>query len=284
MAEVIKQWLKSRIDPLVSVQTTYTNPTQADLVIQTWSGVRVRVHLVNEPLRTRMIKHILQDATSVGVSTIFLLDARLFPADGERFVLKEWLQGIQMLTSGYVYAYRVVDRQLQVFQAHFEQVKPTSYEHKVWYGPQVPFARLRHYRTSIKLRFLKGDWLVADFDTPPFWRNSDYRTYRTQRDNIYNSQRPTRWETWSAYRQTWKGNNDGPIASPTSPLRAYLQECYTLLGVDESASQEEVKRAFRKQAISVHPDTSELPHDAAEDKFRALSNAYEYIKSARGWT
>ena len=51
-------------------------------------------------------------------------------------------------------------------------------------------------------------------------------------------------------------------------------EYYDLLEVSKSASQEEIKRAFRKQAMKYHPDRN--PGDKeAEQKFKQINEAYE---------
>jgi DnaJ like chaperone protein len=58
------------------------------------------------------------------------------------------------------------------------------------------------------------------------------------------------------------------------------------LEIDSSATDDEVKKAYRKQAMKHHPDkVSHLGEEirkAAEEKFQKLNEAYERIKSARG--
>ncbi len=55
------------------------------------------------------------------------------------------------------------------------------------------------------------------------------------------------------------------------------EDYYTLLGVDKSASAEDIKRAFRKAAMQCHPDLH--PGDKeAEQKFKKINEAYEVLK------
>jgi curved DNA-binding protein len=54
------------------------------------------------------------------------------------------------------------------------------------------------------------------------------------------------------------------------------KDYYTLLGVSRDASQEEIKRAYRKQARKFHPDVSK--EKDAEEKFKEVQEAYEVLK------
>lgn len=54
------------------------------------------------------------------------------------------------------------------------------------------------------------------------------------------------------------------------------QDYYALLGVSRSATDEEIKKAYRKLAIQYHPDRN--PDDKkAEDKFKEITEAYETL-------
>jgi molecular chaperone DnaJ len=52
-------------------------------------------------------------------------------------------------------------------------------------------------------------------------------------------------------------------------------DLYATLGVSREASQEDIKRAFRKLAMEYHPDRNKA--DGAEDKFKEISAAYDVL-------
>ncbi|UAT42789.1 molecular chaperone DnaJ [Anaplasmataceae bacterium AB001_6] len=51
---------------------------------------------------------------------------------------------------------------------------------------------------------------------------------------------------------------------------------YEVMGIDRSASQEEIKKKFRKLALKYHPDKN-TDKQTASEKFKEISNAYEVL-------
>ena len=60
---------------------------------------------------------------------------------------------------------------------------------------------------------------------------------------------------------------------------AQKRDYYDILGVDKNASQDDIKRAYRKMALKYHPDKN--PGDKeAESKFKECAEAYEVLSDA----
>ena len=61
---------------------------------------------------------------------------------------------------------------------------------------------------------------------------------------------------------------------------------YTALEIQPSATDEEVKKAYRRMAMKYHPDkvanAGEEIRQQATEKFRGINEAYEHIKNQRG--
>lgn len=79
---------------------------------------------------------------------------------------------------------------------------------------------------------------------------------------------------------------DSDAKSVFAMFGAGVDDAYKVLGLDRSATDDEVKKAYRSMAMKHHPDkVANLGEDvrqAAEEKFKAIRSAYEQIKKERG--
>ncbi len=55
---------------------------------------------------------------------------------------------------------------------------------------------------------------------------------------------------------------------------------YKILGVNENASNHELRKAFCKLSIELHPDTTSLEIDIAKSKFQEVLEAYENLNNS----
>ena len=82
------------------------------------------------------------------------------------------------------------------------------------------------------------------------------------------------------------GLSKGDADSILALFRPSNDANYRILGISPEATDEEVKKAYRRMAVKYHPDkVATLGEDvqkAAEEKFKAVSQAYDAICRERG--
>ena len=85
---------------------------------------------------------------------------------------------------------------------------------------------------------------------------------------------------------TYIGLSKAEVDSILAQFRQSNDSNYRILEIEPNATDEEVKKAYRKMAIKYHPDkVATLGEDvqkAAEEKFKAVNQAYEAICKERG--
>ena len=80
----------------------------------------------------------------------------------------------------------------------------------------------------------------------------------------------------------------GSAGGSAGPSRPSLGEAYQVLGVTEDASDQEVKKAYRRLMSEHHPDklaARGVPEEmirVSTEKTAEISKAYDMIKEARG--
>ena len=55
------------------------------------------------------------------------------------------------------------------------------------------------------------------------------------------------------------------------------EDYYKTLGVKRDASEQEIKKAFKKLAIKYHPDRNQDDPESAKEQFTKIANAYEVL-------
>ena len=62
---------------------------------------------------------------------------------------------------------------------------------------------------------------------------------------------------------------------------AAKSDYYDILGVTKSASADEIKKAYRKQALEWHPDKHKDNKEAAERRFKEINEAYQILSDTQ---
>lgn len=85
----------------------------------------------------------------------------------------------------------------------------------------------------------------------------------------------------------WLGVNEKDISSLKAMHFKDPGAAYQILEIDKNATDEEVKKAYRKMAMKYHPDKlKDLGYShvqSAQEKFIKVQEAYELIKKERGF-
>jgi len=82
------------------------------------------------------------------------------------------------------------------------------------------------------------------------------------------------------------GINSSDLNSVKGTFHDNLDSAYDIMEISKDATDEEIKKAYRKMAVKYHPDKVAYLGDdikkKATEKFKKLNGAYERIKKARG--
>ena len=240
-------------------ETLTSRSHEPDIAIETWMNSRLFVYILDKAPRPRLIKSILKQNSKASIGTLFLVDARLLPADGYCGRLRDWQDDLRVMNAGAIFAFAQEAGRPRLIQVNLDETTQRN-EFIVWHTLDFPCdavsVRRRDYQTNIR-----GSWHIGDIASASFKRRiSDERA-----------------------RQRFHYRTRGPRpqeAADAEPISA----AYLALEIEVGAGQEAVKEAFRNLARRYHPDVSPHEKDVAEERFKEVKSAYDRIKRRHRWS
>lgn len=259
------EWLQQQFSVVTDVKVAHPQLDQnlifhdqpADLIVQTWFGTMLYVHLLTHAPAVRQLRGILKENSRSGIGTLFIVHHALLPAASKTVTILDWQEALRTLTDGWVYTF--TDEQC-VQQVHF-QPTPIAEQFTCWHFTDFRVEHVSIRRREIHGGTLKGDWFLGDIVSPAYKRKINYERVNQR------------------YHYTTRDTSKPNTTLPTERLNQY----YAMLGLELSASEKDVKSAFRRLAMNVHPDVSPLPREIAEQRIKELLEAYDFIKEYHGW-
>jgi hypothetical protein len=198
----------------------------------------IMIYLLAGELSTGFVKKTLNANTDRDVHTLFVLSPDLITHDGRTALPGDALKLLLKAHGGRVYIYRIEGRSIGILPVEIDR------EWHLRYGDPVDLGQLSGDYATFNDKYLLGVRKVAGFSA---FEQHGYHHARAE---------------------------DVPPSRPTANADP-LWGAYDLLGLTLAASEEEVKRAYRRKARQHHPDLDTSPD--ATTKMQAINDAYAKI-------
>jgi len=115
--------------------------------------------------------------------------------------------------------------------------------------------------------------------------NSEQRTLQIIAQSLRISQQ-TFQSILAMFNFSKQGGGYNQRTQTTSQSGISLDKAYQILGITKTATESEIKKAYRKLAIKYHPDkVAQLGEEfqkGAKEKFQKVQDSYEMIKDSKG--
>lgn len=262
-------WLKMTFEAAVDVRLARIEPDEslvfqphvADVVVETWMGARLYVYCLQEPPKVRDLRATLRENTRHGIGTLFIAMDKLLPAHDDTVKPSDWQTALFLLQDNWIYSVGVDARGACFLrQVHFTPTAQAD-EYRCWHLNDFKIETVVVRQRELLETALKGRWAMGDIASPSYKRRINYE------------------RTTQRFHYSTKQTHPASSRPPSDRLLDY----YHMLGLGDKPSEREVKAAFRRMALQVHPDVSALPRSEAERRIKELNEAYEYIKDYHGW-
>ncbi len=283
-------------------QLVVQNPagSEADLVITLPGGRHIAVYVVNYGLHSADLAEQLTGNTRHGIYSLYILDARMLPGDGALIEPPHWMAALHAALHGRVYGYWCAGREVTIRPVHLEW-RWGDERRRVIYGPPVEWGEARAAYVESGSKWLPGRFAAAEFGEGAFWKHRDPNAGRQFKYS---------WRTWSPgpKRQTsgepeetgeefrrHYGDVGGGEATfrrrqqqqrqrarpPVRPPGQSPHHHYHVLGIHHTASDDEVKRAYRRMARENHPDLHPTEREKYNSRMAEINAAFEAINRER---
>ncbi|KAL3796774.1 hypothetical protein HJC23_010921 [Cyclotella cryptica] len=124
------------------------------------------------------------------------------------------------------------------------------------------------------------------------WEHAQEEAFRNQQEwqRQYQEQRGRQSEQQQSYDYQQRQRQDQRQYQKTRPKEEFKwdfdpNDPYSVLGIPKTASKDDVSKAFRREMLKYHPDTSPGANDKekriATERSKLISNAYRKIKSSQ---
>lgn len=237
-------------------------PEDVDVHVMMSPDEQFYIYVINKAIPFEKIKEVYTKNTQMRVHTLFLIDYRMLPREGDEVVMEDWIAALHSLQYGRVYCWSMVDKPL-IQPVHFKELYG-EITRRTMYGESVDLAGLSVERCEPWYRKLKGkEYFTATFGDEVFWKRTQKkgRTYQPPPDFDY-----AKW--YENFRREYQHTAARSEYSGSS-------SDYELLGVTVGANQDEIKKAYRRKAREWHPDLNPDPN--ANQMMQKINLAYERL-------
>lgn len=304
MKQFVLDYLRRACDTTERITRCQLSVADADLTLDLQSGQTVAIYIVNRAIRIPEIRETYEHNTRQRLYTLYLIDGRMMPEEETSVEPPGWLNALHTVQHGRVYAYWCKGRAVTIRPVHLDWKWGTTPRH-VEYGPPVQLKDIRPFVAEVASKQIDGRFTSADFNEGAFWKRQDPSGYqphkyswRSWQMNGKKKEAPpnpdTAWEeffrhygdiggtnayrTYANFQQRQTRGSASSQERPRQRVKTTYRRDYAILGVSDSATYEEVRRAYRNKARENHPDM----HPNEKEKYTArmadINAAFEAIK------